>query len=328
MRPAQPLPTSLWKRAFSLAELRRLGVSPERVRRADVVPLGSGIYAAASLVESVDDMGLHRLRALAVYREYPHGWLSHSSAARLMDCPLPSRLSRETVVHLSVVRGQPRSRRSGVRTHLVSDDLGCAAAHPELPEVRLSSPERLYLELAASCSVTELVVVGDWLVRHPRYRLERRDEAYSSIERIQNLVATTGKVPGKSTALEALNWVRVGADSPKETAVRLALIRAGLPEPELQVRLDVLGPVIRYADAAYPEHRIALQYDGAGHFTPQQARADQRRDNEFAAAGWLVIRLNLSDDRESYATAVHQVRQALLARGWTGQQLMRRIAVF
>ncbi len=117
-------------------------------------------------------------------------------------------------------------------------------------------------------------------------------------------------------ARKALELIRVGADSAKETAFRLAVIDAGLPEPELQVPVEPRRPGGRRADAGYPEYKIAIQYDGSSHFTPDRARADQRRDNEFVAAGWTVLKFNVEDDREGFATAIQQLKVALLSRGW------------
>ena len=316
MRPAQPLPAYLQDTVFALSQLRREGLSAKRVERRDVVRVGSGLYALRSVVAEADEEALYRMRSYAVVRDCPGTWLSHVTAARVMRAPLPGRLYRDPAVHLSLEKQKPRIQRAGVRAHRITGAAHRAVTLPGSRDIRLTGPEWLFLELAPLCSLEELVAVGDWLVREPRHWAERRDLAYSTPEDLRKRLDTAGRVPGKLRAREALDLVRVGADSPKETAFRLALIRAGLPEPELQVRLEVLGPVTRYADAAYPEYRIAIQYDGAGHFTPQQARADQRRDNEFVAAGWLVLRFNVADDRECYVSAVAQVRAALLSRGW------------
>ena len=48
--------------------------------------------------------------------------------------------------------------------------------------------------------------------------------------------------------------------------MRLALVQAGLPEPALNVVLrNGLGHPVVWPDAAYPDQRLALQYDGVHH---------------------------------------------------------------
>ncbi|WP_106122304.1 endonuclease domain-containing protein [Nesterenkonia sandarakina] len=65
---------------------------------------------------------------------------------------------------------------------------------------------------------------------------------------------------------------------------------------------------------AYQAWKIAIQYEGDTHFTPEQQRADQRRDNIFIAEGWRVLRFNAEDAREGFQRAVAQVRAALALR--------------
>ena len=80
----------------------------------------------------------------------------------------------------------------------------------------------------------------------------------------------------------------LGADSAPETLLRLAMLDAGLPEPELQLTLWD-GPMAPSADAGYRARRIALQYDGAHHLDEVQRHSDRRRDKAFEAAGWTVL---------------------------------------
>ncbi len=53
---------------------------------------------------------------------------------------------------------------------------------------------------------------------------------------------------------------------------------------------------------AWPEYRIALEYDGDHHRDQDTWRRDQRRGNGFTVNGWLVI----------HATAVDVARPAVL----------------
>jgi very-short-patch-repair endonuclease len=75
----------------------------------------------------------------------------------------------------------------------------------------------------------------------------------------------------------------------------VSLVRAGLPNPEVQYRVtDEHGFVLARVDLAYPKAELALEY-GDAHFTHQRARADRQRDAELAGIGWLTVRLGPDD---------------------------------
>ena len=104
------------------------------------------------------------------------------------------------------------------------------------------------------------------------------------------------------------------AESPMETRVRVRLILAGLPAPEVQFRVvDEYGFVLARVDLAYPEAKLAIEYDGAVHFTPAQARRDRQRDAELASLGWLTLRLG-PDDLLAMPQTVLRIRTLLAQR--------------
>jgi len=85
------------------------------------------------------------------------------------------------------------------------------------------------------------------------------------------------------------------AESPEESRVRVALVRAGLL-PEVQVEVfDDQRALIARVDLAFPELKIAIEYDGAHHFTDQQVPRDNVRLARLRAAGWVVLRLANAD---------------------------------
>ncbi|XAS67289.1 hypothetical protein V3C33_17915 [Micrococcaceae bacterium Sec5.7] len=122
------------------------------------------------------------------------------------------------------------------------------------------------------------------------------------------------------TAREALGLVRVGADSPPETHLRLAIVRAGLPEPVLNhVVWGSAGAPELWPDAAYPEYSVSLQYDGAHHGEPGQHLRDIRRAGTTDRLGWLEVRLCKDDLKGERPAVVHKVRRALQSRGWAAR---------
>jgi very-short-patch-repair endonuclease len=121
------------------------------------------------------------------------------------------------------------------------------------------------------------------------------------------------KLKGTVKAREAAKMIRAGADSAPETFLRLALTAAGLPEPELQLRIvpeDLWSPA---ADLGYRAQRVAIQYDGGHHLTREQQSRDNRRDEFFNAAGWRYFKFNADDLAKGFRGAVSRVRAALQA---------------
>ena len=65
-----------------------------------------------------------------------------------------------------------------------------------------------------------------------------------------------------------------GAQSPKETWLRLLLIQAGLPRPQTQIPVrDEFGEAIAYLDMGWEDMKVAVEYDG------EQHRSDRRQYN-------------------------------------------------
>jgi hypothetical protein len=95
------------------------------------------------------------------------------------------------------------------------------------------------------------------------------------------------------------------AESPQETRIRLLLLRSGLPAPIAQYEVPRAGRRPLRLDFAWPERRLALEYDGQWHGDPGQLGKDRRRWNELGDAGWRIV----------FATAVDVHRPAeLIAR--------------
>lgn len=91
----------------------------------------------------------------------------------------------------------------------------------------------------------------------------------------------------------ALDLVDAGAQSPRETWLRLLLIDAGFPKPRTQI--PVLGGdgFPRYfLDMGWEEIMLAVEYDGEQHWTdPGQYAWDVERQEYVDRVGWAVIRV-------------------------------------
>lgn len=114
-------------------------------------------------------------------------------------------------------------------------------------------------------------------------------------------------------ARRAATLFDTGAQSPKESWLRVVLIDAGLPRPQTQIPVsDEFGEVFAYLDMGWPSLKVAVEYDGEQHRTDQrQYRWDSRRREGLERLGWIVVRV-LAGDRP--AAIVHRVRDALARR--------------
>jgi very-short-patch-repair endonuclease len=109
----------------------------------------------------------------------------------------------------------------------------------------------------------------------------------------------------------ALEFVDAGAQSPRETYLRLLLIQAGLPRPQTQIPV-IMDDETHYLDMGWQDCMVAVEYDGEHHRTdPLQYRKDIRRLEALQRLDWIVIRVVAGDHP---AAIVRRVRRALEAR--------------
>ncbi|MFG2067028.1 hypothetical protein ACGFKZ_09235 [Micromonospora tulbaghiae] len=106
------------------------------------------------------------------------------------------------------------------------------------------------------------------------------------------------------------------AQSPPESHLRVRLVLAGLPRPVAQYPVRVSTGLILHPDLAWPEFRVAVEYDGQWHSDADRMHLDRRRLNQLVAAGWLVLHVTGRRLRKEFPALVREIRAALVARGW------------
>ena len=181
-----------------------------------------------------------------------------------------------------------------------------AAATREVEGLPVEDPARAWAQVSRSWPADDLIASADALVL-PRRGLvtlaELRAEAAMS----------------RGHALDhVLAEVRAGAESFRETALRLACARAGLPEPQLNVELfSDTGEFIARIDQLYRQFGVAAEYDGRQHADdPAQFAHDADRWDAIRAAGWDHVRILRHHLEPDPAPAVAKVRAALVRGGW------------
>ncbi|TDL38096.1 hypothetical protein E2R57_09330 [Arthrobacter nitrophenolicus] len=197
------------------------------------------------------------------------------------------------------------------RMKLYEDEV---TVHQGIP---VTTPERTWLDLAEVLSLDALVVAGDSCVRVPRPEYEGRDQPLCTIADLQRMIDRHRGKRGLRKAKEALRLVRVGSDSPQETLLRLAIVWAGLPEPELNVPiLDTEGVGHHAPDLSYRRYRVGIEYEGEHHGEELQVVRDITRSERYSALGWTEVRISKRHMMDDGKQAVAKVRTALVQAGW------------
>ena len=111
----------------------------------------------------------------------------------------------------------------------------------------------------------------------------------------------------------ALDLMDAGAQSPKETWLRLVLIDAGLGKPRTQIRVTD-GFNEAFLDMGYDEPQVGLDYAGSRHFTDRRRYVrDIGRAELIANRNWIDI-LVVAQHTKRYI--VHRVTAAFRRRGY------------
>jgi very-short-patch-repair endonuclease len=116
----------------------------------------------------------------------------------------------------------------------------------------------------------------------------------ADVETVRALAAAA-KGPGSARAREACALADGSAESPQETRLRLLIARSSLPPAVAQFTVrDDIGFVAR-VDFAWPDRKVAVEYDGLWHAESGQFARDRQRLNRLHAAGWRVFFVVASD---------------------------------
>ncbi|HWT48433.1 MAG TPA: hypothetical protein VN255_07605 [Mycobacterium sp.] len=173
---------------------------------------------------------------------------------------------------------------SGIRTW--SDRV----AHDEIrliTGIPATTPARTALDLACRYPVGKAVAAIDALARATDLKtvdVEILAEHYRGRR-------------GVRRARAALSLVDPGAESPRETWLRLLLIRAGFPPPQTQVPVyDGYGALVAVLDMGWEDLKLVVEYEGDHHRTDRrQFNRDIRRAEAVAELGWIEVRVTAED---------------------------------
>jgi hypothetical protein len=230
----------------------------------------------------------------AVVTGWTASWLHGCTAVD----PLP--------VHIAVPYGHWLRTRPGlvVRNGLfLEDDLVEVAG---LPVLRL---ERVVADLLCRDRPQDAFAVLDQALAAASE--EKRDRRRAAIA---EKIRSRPDPRGRKRALVLLGLATGRALSAAESRMLYRLVDLGFPTPEanLPVR-DAHGRVLFLLDHAWPEFRIALEYDGhAAHLGREDE--DAARQTELERRGYIVIRVR-ADDLRDITRLEQELSAAFRARG-------------
>ncbi|WIM88690.1 type IV toxin-antitoxin system AbiEi family antitoxin [Candidatus Mycobacterium wuenschmannii] len=153
--------------------------------------------------------------------------------------------------------------------------------------MRVTTPARTALDIARRYPINTSVAAIDALAQ--AVTLKPAD--------IELLVSRYRGRRGMCRARAALDLIDDGAQSPKESWLRLLLIRGGLPAPQTQIPVrDEFGCVVAYLDMGWEDILVAVEYDGDHHRTDRvQYVKDIRRLEMVEHRGWILVRVVAGD---------------------------------
>lgn len=312
---SQAFPASLGPE-FSTSRAREAGVTWGRLRSKGLESPFHGVRtithdcpAPTSPFEAARERELTLIRALST-RLTVGQFFAHRSAALLWGAPVPYRDYPDLHLGSLYPRRSPRVR--GVTGHGFT---------PERVEVTwlggsaLLSPASTFVTLG-DLPLPDLVAVGDYFAREHRPGVGRPHVGQLPLSTIGEMASAVnlGRWPGMKQLREALALVREDAWSPRESMLRVTLVQAGLPEPELNVDLfDEQGYFLGCVDMVYRRWRLVVEYQGELHAASYAQ--DVERVERLRAAGWTVLQVTKELARHP-AELAERVARALMRAGW------------
>jgi hypothetical protein len=206
-------------------------------------------------------------------------------------------------VEVLVPSGKKLGPMTGLSVH--SGDL-----HPEeimlIRRMRVTVPVRTCWDLVRWLELPDAVALVDMLIA-------ARLVTIAELERYG-----IGRVDkrGARQFTQAVSLVNGAAESPQESRLRVRLVLAGFPTPEAQFAVFDGGRFLARVDLAWPELKIAIEYDGLWHVgSARQMHADRERLNRLVGAGWIVLHVTSARLHNNFPSLATEIRTAISSRG-------------
>lgn len=153
--------------------------------------------------------------------------------------------------------------------------------------VRVTTPARTALDIGCRYPFDRAVAAVDALARATRLPMGE----------VERLAGTHPGRRGIRKARKVFTLVDPGAESPRETWLRLLLIRAGFPRPTTQIPVhNEYGVLVAQLDMGWENVKIGADYEGRHHWQDRRHfTKDIHRAETVNELGWLHIRVTADD---------------------------------
>ena len=268
---------------------------PTRGVRVLTPPLGIAERAAAFALALPDDVVF-----------------SHTTAAHLWGLPLPRALEGEQDLHVMRRTARPAIERAGCVSHRGAEGRQIT----RLGGLRVTSLADTWCDLIEvfhrRLRMADAVMLGDAAVERlqptqwldevlpqadPSSELWWSDPAVAGIRPLRERLIARRTFRGRRLAREALRLVRPRVWSPMETHSRLVTVDAGLPEPELNVRISHRdgGGFIGFGDLVWRRRtyrrKVVGEYNGATHERLHSRDSDHTRRLQLEDDDWKLLEI-------------------------------------
>jgi hypothetical protein len=285
-----------WQLFLGAAAQRQGLLTPAHLRTTAWRRLGRDVYADSRFERD------HELACRGVALRLPAEAAIAGPSAAYLHGVLHAAQSQDDV-HVIMPPPGRLGRRRGVVVHatrLTADEVA------RIADLRLTTPARTAWDLAAWLDPVVAVPIIDGLL------------GLGLVEPHRLAVMADQRAGGRGArrAAAAFGLADGRAQSPPESRLRVRFVLAGLPPPVPQHPVRLSSGLVLHPDLAWPEFRVAVEYDGQWHADADQLRRDRRRLNQLVADGWLVIHVTGDRLRRDFGGVLGEVRTTLISRGW------------
>lgn len=226
-------------------------------------------------------------------------------------------------IHVSITSNNGVYQTKGLQIHILNEKIPKTAFFEILPNLYLTKPEYIPIQMSRSCSILELALLASELMGtyyiDQEGKLKSRESPLITRKKLERFLRKHSDVPGCAKVWSALALSCEKAASPMEVKL---FIRATLPcskggyglgemrlNQEYKVKKltsQTKAFAIRKPDLVFetpkasrdkqPWKAITLEYNGQYHTTVEQQIADGIRHNELVSAGIK----NYQIDKEIY----------------------------
>ncbi|WP_125098425.1 hypothetical protein [Leucobacter chromiireducens] len=221
----------------------------------------------------------------------PGAFFTHRTAATLWRLPVSPPEVHPDRLDLAAFGQRPGIPRAGIASRSLSPRLANVVTRHG---TRLTDPASTWALLAPGLSRLEAIALGDAILHESRRpgTNELRSPPLATPDQLWAALAVPyRRYRPRLRALFA--ELSRHAASPPESHLRLLLRQWDFPAPSLDHDVwDPHGHLLGNSEIAFPDQRLALEYEGAHHFSlAKQYARDIEKAQLYAEHGWTILRV-------------------------------------